>query len=155
MNYKVRLCRGKGSTSNDNGIGSIYTVKENSFNFSEKIPKEGTYYFKVRAVDSRGNQGDWEESAWFEVTKEQMKDWKGHWENNEKGWWYVNRDGSYPVNNWQQIDSLWYFFDEEGYMKTGWIHWNEKDYFCDESGAMLVNTVTPDGASVGADGAKL
>ena len=36
-----------------------------------------------------------------------MKDWKGHWENNEKGWWYVNRDGSYPVNNWQQIDSLW------------------------------------------------
>ena len=84
-----------------------------------------------------------------EVTKEQMKDWKGHWENNEKGWWYVNRDGSYPVNNWQQIDSLWYFFDEEGYMKTGWIHWNEKDYFCDESGAMLVNTVTPDGASVG------
>jgi glucan-binding YG repeat protein len=40
-------------------------------------------------------------------------------------------------------------------MKTGWIHWNEKDYFCDESGAMLVNTVTPDGASVGADGAKL
>ena len=90
-----------------------------------------------------------------EVTKEQMKDWKGHWENNEKGWWYVNRDGSYPVNNWQQIDSLWYFFDEEGYMKTGWIHWNEKDYFCDESGAMLVNTVTPDGASVGADGAKL
>ena len=154
-NYKVRLCRGKGSTSNDNGIGSIYTVKENSFNFSEKIPKDGTYYFKVRAVDSRGNQGDWEESAWFEVTKEQMKDWKGHWENNEKGWWYVNRDGSYPVNNWQQIDSLWYFFDEEGYMKTGWIHWNEKDYFCDESGAMLVNTVTPDGASVGADGAKL
>ena len=90
-----------------------------------------------------------------EVTKEQMKDWKGHWENNEKGWWYVNRDGSYPVNNWQQIDSLWYFFDEEGYMKTGWIHWNEKDYFCDESGAMLVNAVTPDGASVGADGAKL
>ena len=84
-NYKVRLCRGKGSTSNDNGIGSIYTVKENSFNFSEKNPKDGTYYFKVRAVDSRGNQGDWEESAWFEVTKEQMKDWKGHWENNEKG----------------------------------------------------------------------
>ena len=78
-----------------------------------------------------------------------MKDWKATGRNNEKGWWYVNRDGSYPVNNWQQIDSLWYFFDEEGYMKTGWIHWNEKDYFCDESGAMLVNTVTPDGASVG------
>ena len=53
------------------------------------------------------------------------------------------------------LNVLQYFFDEEGYMKTGWIHWNEKDYFCDESGAMLVNTVTPDGASVGADGAKL
>ena len=45
--------------------------------------------------------------------------------------------------------------DGNGYMKTGWIHWNEKDYFCDETGAMLVNTVTPDGASVGEDGARL
>lgn len=43
----------------------------------------------------------------------------------------------------------------ENGMKTGWIHWNEKDYFCDETGAMLVNTVTPDGASVGEDGARL
>ena len=153
--YKVRLCKGKGSTSNDNGVGPTYTVKENSFDFSEKFPKNGNYYFKVRAVDIKGNMGDWEESPWIEVSKENILSWKGEWKSDDTGWWYINRDGSYPKSCWQEIDSKWYFFDENGYMKTGWIHWNEKDYFCDETGAMLVNTVTPDGASVGEDGARL
>ena len=153
--YRVRLCKGKGSTSNDNGIGSTYTVTENSFDFSDKFPKDGNYYFKVRAVDVRGNMGDWEESSWIEVSKENILSWKGEWKRDDAGWWYANRDGSYPKNSWQEIGSKWYFFDENGYMKTGWIHWNDKDYFCDETGAMLVNTTTPDGASVGEDGAKL
>ena len=38
-------------------------------------------------------------------------------------------------------------------MKTGWIQWGNKRYYCDASGAMLVNTTTPDGLRVGADGA--
>ena len=145
----------KRKTSNDNGIGPTYTVKENSIDFSEKFPKSGNYYFKVRAVDIKGNMGDWEESPWIEVSKENILSWKGEWKSDDTGWWYINRDGSYPKSCWQEIDSKWYFFDENGYMKTGWIHWNEKDYFCDETGAMLVNTVTPDGASVGEDGARL
>ena len=99
--------------------------------------------------------GDWEESSWIEVSKENILSWKGEWKRDDAGWWYANRDGSYPKNSWQEIGSKWYFFDENGYMKTGWIHWNDKDHFCDETGAMLVNTTTPDGASVGEDGAKL
>ena len=81
--YKVRLCKGKGSTSNDNGVGPTYTVKENSFDFSEKFPKSGNYYFKVRAVDIKGNMGDWEESPWIEVSKENILSWKGEWKSDD------------------------------------------------------------------------
>ncbi len=42
-----------------------------------------------------------------------------------------------------------------GYMKTGWISWEDKLYYCDPSGAMLVSAVTPDGFTVGADGARI
>lgn len=153
--YKVRLCRGKGGSSIEDGVGSVHTVIENSFDFAEQIPKAGNYYFKVRAVDIRGNQGDWVESPWFEVTKEELLEWKGSWRQNERGWWFENRDGSWPKECWQMIDSDWYFFDSEGYMKTGWIDWNGKSYFCSESGAMLVSCTTPDGYSVGEDGAKI
>lgn len=153
--YKVRLCRGRGGSSTEDGVGSVHTVTENSFDFAEQIPKAGNYYFKVRAVDIRDNLGDWEESPWFEVTEEDLSEWKGSWKQNERGWWYENRDGSWLKECWQMIDSDWYFFDSEGYMKTGWIDWNGKSYFCSESGAMLVSCTTPDGYSVGEDGAKI
>ena len=153
--YKVRLYRGKGGSSSENRIGAVCTVAENSFDFAEQIPKAGNYYFKVRAVDIRGNEGDWVESPWFEVTDADLADWKGSWKRDGRGWWFENRDGSYPRDCWQLIDSRWYFFDSDGYMKTGWIFWNGKEYFCDESGAMLVSAVTPDGSAVGEDGARL
>ena len=70
--YKVRLCRGRGGSSTEDGVGSVHTVTENSFDFAEQIPKAGNYYFKVRAVDIRDNLGDWEESPWFEVTEEDL-----------------------------------------------------------------------------------
>lgn len=153
--YKVRLCKSRSSSSFEDGIGSVYTVKENSYDFSQLFPKEGSYYFKVRAIDARGNGGDWEESSVIEVTAEDLASWRGEWKRDDKGWWYAGRDGSYTKNNWQLIDSKWYFFDEEGYMRTGWIQWQGKEYYCDESGAMMTGGTTPDGAAVGPDGARL
>lgn len=153
--YKVRLCKSRSSSSFDDGIGSTYTVKENSFDFSGKFPQAGTYYFKVKAVDAGNNSGDWEESSNIEVTQEDLEAWKGSWVRDDKGWWYSNADGTYTQNNWQYIDSKWYFFNQDGYMMTGWIKWQDKEYFCDESGAMLSSCTTPDGFNVGADGAKI
>lgn len=151
--YKVRLCR-RGNSSSDDGIGTVYTVKENSFDFSGKFPRTGTYYFKVRAIDARNHAGDWEESSYIEITDQDLVRLNGQWMRDDRGCWYVNTDGSYTKNNWQYIHSKWYFFDEEGYMRTGWISWGDKQYYCDENGAMLSSTVTPDGFTVGADGAR-
>lgn len=58
-----------------------------------------------------------------------------HWAGNDKGWWIVNPDGSYLVDTWYQSkeSGRWYYMGSDGYM--------------------LVNTITPDGYAVGADGA--
>lgn len=59
----------------------------------------------------------------------------GEWKQDDHGWWYVNDDGTYPVNQWQEIMGKQYYFDGSGYM--------------------LENTATPDGRRVGADGALI
>lgn len=57
----------------------------------------------------------------------------GQWRQDTKGYWYENDDGSYPTNQWQEIDGKHYYFDLNGYM--------------------LHDTTTPDGYQVGNDGA--
>lgn len=57
----------------------------------------------------------------------------GEWQQDTAGWWYSEDDGSYPVNQWKEIDGKQYYFNENGYM--------------------LLDTTTPDGYKVGPDGA--
>ena len=93
------------------------------------------------------------------------------WEQNSTGWWYKNSDGSYPVNEWKQINGEWYWFDESGYMQTGWKEiagtwyyftesgamahdtWIDGTYYVSSNGSMLTNTTTPDGYRVDENGA--
>lgn len=56
----------------------------------------------------------------------------GQWKSDSNGWWYQNDDGSYPVNQWKEIDGKEYYFGEDGYM--------------------LANTTTPDGYQVDENG---
>lgn len=63
----------------------------------------------------------------------------GTWQQDSTGWWYQNDNGSYIVGNWQWIDgngdgiSECYYFNADGYC--------------------LMDTTTPDGNTVNADGA--
>lgn len=59
-------------------------------------------------------------------------DWK---QEPDGRWWYQNEDGSYPTNQWKEINGKQYYFGGDGYM--------------------LANTTTPDGKEVGADGALI
>ena len=98
------------------------------------------------------------------------------------GFWQVNRVVEQDVNGVQMaipvLDT--YYFDKEGKMLTGWIHtiddkwyymehtkvanegqmfavgWKKIQniwYYFTSDGSMLVNSMTPDGYIVGADGA--
>ena len=75
----------------------------------------------------------------------------GQWTKDNIGWKYINDDGSSSANSWHQDpDGKWYYFGSDGYM----LHdqWIDGKYYLSSSGAMLVNTTTPDGYTVGTDG---
>ena len=55
----------------------------------------------------------------------------GQWKEDEKGKWY-EEDGNYITSSWKEIEGKQYYFGADGYM--------------------LVNTTTPDGYKIGADG---
>lgn len=88
---------------------------------------------------------------------------KKGWQNNDKGYWYVRSDGSYPKEQFEQIDGTWYYFDGSGYMladkwkkrpdgtwyyfdksgemATGWKLISNKWYYFKEDGAMVTGWV--------------
>ena len=51
------------------------------------------------------------------------------WIQNEHGWWFKNKDGSYPKNKWESIDGEWYYFNSDGYAVTGWYQIEGKWYY--------------------------
>lgn len=149
--YQVRLYRGNSS------VGETVTTTNTSYNFADRITREGEFYFKVRSVGNDNKKGDWFESDYIYVDEEMLEDIRaGHygtgtggttatpggsgvdkWMRNEIGWWYQYANGSYPANGWLQISGVWYCFDSAGYMRTGWIQSGNTWYFCDRtSGAM-------------------
>ncbi len=38
------------------------------------------------------------------------------WKSDASGWWVEDSNGSFPKNQWLQIDGKWYFFTSSGYM---------------------------------------
>ena len=63
----------------------------------------------------------------------------GSWQLDTTGYWYQNDDGSYPVNCQQWIDG-----NNDGVAES---------YYFNDNGYILVNTTTPDGYTVDANGA--
>lgn len=62
----------------------------------------------------------------------------GNWEKDENGWWYKNSDGSYPKNQWLQLNH-WYYFDSEGYaIKNDWKQINNNWYYFDSDCNMVI-----------------
>ena len=59
------------------------------------------------------------------------------WRKNSVGWWYEEDNGSYPANQWKQINGNWYWFNKNGYMATGWQYIGGDWYYFQTSGAMI------------------
>ena len=58
------------------------------------------------------------------------------WRKDSTGWWYINNDGSYTTNGWQQINNEWYYFDDKGYMVTGSKTISGKKYTFNSDGTL-------------------
>lgn len=80
------------------------------------------------------------------------------WVKDTKGWWYRDKNGSYPKNTWRELDA-WYWFGSDGYAaQFEWRKINNKWYFFDANCRMKSSTVVHWGNYdyiVGDDGAMV
>ena len=63
----------------------------------------------------------------------------GTWKHSSKGWWYDRGDGTYPADEFEEINGNTYYFNGSGYMVTGWYAVSGNWYFFSSSGAMKKN----------------
>lgn len=62
----------------------------------------------------------------------------GEWQQNDRGWWYRNTDGTWPAGTWEWLDG-----NSDGVAEC---------YYFDAEGYMLSDAVTPDGYQVDSNG---
>lgn len=158
--YQVELYK------DDTKVKTI-TTSSTSYSFASDITERENYYFRVRSTRTEKKTtlyGNWMASDTYDYDQLSVgssttsssgpgTSAPGTWIQDNSGWWYRLTDGSWPSGNWCLIDNKWYYFDGTGYMVTGWIDVNQKWYCLDSTGALFVGTITPDGYSVGSDGA--
>ncbi|APJ31435.1 choline binding protein PcpA [Streptococcus pneumoniae] len=73
------------------------------------------------------------------------------WVKDKGLWYYLNESGS-MATGWVKDKGLWYYLNESGSMATGWFTVSGQWYYTYNSGDLLVNTTTPDGYRVNANG---
>lgn len=155
---------------------NINDIGGSQYDLAPIMIKAGNYRVKVAPVSSTGTIGEFSEEVNFSVSQElaarNFEKYKIErvyentevpsagtpvnigWQQNEKGWFWRNLDGTILQTQWLGLDGKWYYFDENAAMVTNrWIKWKNKDYYFGADGVMLVSTVTPDGYKVDADGA--
>ena len=88
---------------------------------------------EVQAADDTGEAGKQPVMSASDVDKLKAAPSIG-WHQDENGWWYQNRDGSYYQDGWQEVNGSTYYFNSNGYILTGWQTIDDKDCYFDEEG---------------------
>ena len=70
----------------------------------------------------------------------------------DNGTWYYLKENGKMATGWVKDNDTWYYLDSAGAMETGWFTVSGKWYYAYSSGALAVNTTTPDGYTVNANG---
>lgn len=60
------------------------------------------------------------------------------WIHDSNGWWFKNKDGSYPKSGFAKIYDHWFYFNDKGYMLTGWIKHNNNWFYMNQNGIMHI-----------------
>ncbi|MBQ9326465.1 MAG: leucine-rich repeat protein [Clostridia bacterium] len=72
----------------------------------------------------------------------------GRWKKDDKGWWYSYSNGTYPQNQWLELEGRYYYLGSDGYMVRGvWVD----NCYLKMNGEMARNAWKGD-SYVGADG---
>ena len=100
--------------------------KELEFRFRVLEEQNFTAKFTVRGASDSGSDSSDDSDDTSYIPKRGAT---GKWIKNENGWWYQRIDGTWPHNEWCELDYLgrkeWYYFDKNGYVVSGWLRWKD------------------------------
>ena len=112
------------------GVGKLFSGVHIK-NSSAKNANSSTV--EVQAAEDTGEAG--KQPVMSASVVEQLKAApRSGWHQDENGWWYQNRDGSYYQDGWQEVNGSTYYFNSNGYILTGWQTIDDKDCYFDEDG---------------------
>ena len=112
------------------GVGKLFSGVHIK-NSSAKNANSSTV--EVQAAEDTGEAGKQPVMSASDVDKLKAAPSIG-WHQDENGWWYQNRDGSYYQDGWQEVNGRTYYFNSNGYILTGWQTIDDKDCYFDEEG---------------------
>lgn len=112
------------------GVGKLFSGAHIK-NSSAKNANSSTV--EVQAAEDTGEAGKQPVMSASDVDKLKAAPSIG-WHQDENGWWYQNRDGSYYQDGWQEVNGSTYYFNSNGYILTGWQTIDDKDCYFDEEG---------------------
>ena len=90
---------------------------------------------KINGVWYRFDNSGWMQTGWVK----------------DGSWYYLESSGAMKTG-WLKDNGSWYYLQDSGAMKTGWMKVSGKWYYAYSSGALAINTTTPDGYEVNANG---
>ena len=113
------------------------------------IKKDGRWWYQH--ADGSYTTNGWEqiEGIWYHF--DQSGWMQTGWIKTGDSWYYLNKSGSMAIG-WVKDNGIWYYLNNSGAMKTGWFKVSGKWYYAYSSGALAVDTITPDGYKVSANG---
>ena len=126
----------------------FYQLEDGSYIVNEWKQINGTWY---RFDNSGLMQTDWvkENGTWYYLNKSGAM--QTGWVKDKGTWYYLNNSGAMQTG-WVKDKGIWYYLNQSGAMETGWFTVSDKWYYANESGALAINTTTPDGYTINADG---
>ena len=126
----------------------LYQLEDGSHIVNEWKQINGTWYH----FDNSGvMQTGWikENGTWYYLNDSGAM--QTGWVKENGTWYYLNNSGAMQTG-WVKENGIWYYLNQSGSMETGWFTVSDKWYYANESGALAINTTTPDGYTVNANG---
>ena len=139
---------GTHKTKNENTNSSQKNRFNHSQYFGSWIQSNGRWWFKH-------NDGSYTSNGWEKINRTWYRFDNAGWMQTgwvkDGSWYYLDGSGAMKTG-WLKDNGSWYYLDSSGAMKTGWMKVSGKWYYTYSSGVLAINTTTPDGYRVNANG---
>ena len=140
---------GNHKTKNENTNSSQKNGVNHSQYFGSWIRSNGRWWYKH--ADGSYTTNGWEQinGVWYRFDNSGWM--QTGWLKDGSSWYYLDSSGAMKTG-WLKDSGNWYYLQDSGAMKTGWMKVSGKWYYAYSSGALAINTTTPDGYRVNANG---